>query len=94
MAFTCHKAIRRISALQSLLKLIKELTAFESKASALKVVATWVNCWQSGAVKMMHYTDGLHGSGNYFEDSLRSVFQEILIILKIHLEKTEDLEMA
>ena len=66
----CHKAIRRVSAFQNLLELLRQVTADKKNIKELTLIATWVNYWQADAIQMMHYTDGLQGCGTYFEGCL------------------------
>lgn len=64
-----------------------------SQELLIEIVA-WFTTFQSGSNQLLHYTDGVKGCGQFFEERLQTAFFNILQKFATNLSETKDIQVA
>ena len=81
IALATYRAIRRLSALRSIQKMLIDIVEEQESIESLKILIFWFNSFQFKSVEFTHYADDVKGCGIYFEQMLRESFCSSLIII-------------
>ena len=74
--------------------MMQDAASKPSTKSAIGVLVSWLNCWQSNSAEVKHFNDGLHGCGTEFEQKISTVYFEIMQNVGDSLAQTNDSALA